>query len=41
MFVDLVKKEFAASSTSDKRYAITDSIDEMFAAVKGTMDHVI
>jgi hypothetical protein len=41
MYVDLVKKEFAATSTSEKRYAIKETIDEMFAAVKGTMGHVI
>ena len=41
MYVDMVKKEFAATSTSADRYEIKDTIDEMFAVVKGTMDHMI
>ena len=41
MYVDLVKKEFAATSTSAERYEMKDTIDEMFAVVKGTMDHMI
>jgi hypothetical protein len=41
MYIDLVKKEFAATSTSEKRYPVRETIDEMFAVVKGTMDHVV
>jgi len=41
MYIDLVKKEFAATSTSDERYELKDTIDEMFAIVKGTLDHMI
>jgi len=41
MYIDLVKKEFAATSTSDERYDLKDTIDDMFAVVKGTMDHMI
>jgi len=41
MYVDMVKKEFAATSTSAERYKIEDTVDGMFAKVKGTMDHLI
>ncbi|MCL1984649.1 MAG: hypothetical protein FWG58_04560 [Methanomassiliicoccaceae archaeon] len=41
MYVDLVKQEYAATSTSGTRYKISGTIDEMFASVKGTMDHMI
>jgi hypothetical protein len=41
MYIDLVKREFAATSTSAERYALKDTIDEMFAEVKGSMDHKI
>jgi len=41
MYVDMVMKEFAATSTSSERYGIKDTIDEMFAVVKGTMDHML
>jgi len=41
MYIDMVKKEFAATSTSAERYELKDTIDEMFAVVKGTMDHMI
>lgn len=34
MYIDCVKKEFALSSTSDKRYPIMDSIDEMYKFIK-------
>lgn len=34
MYVDLVKNEFAVSSTSDLRYPISDSVEAMFAVVK-------
>jgi hypothetical protein len=34
MYIDLVKQEFAKSSVSEKRYALSDSIDTMFATVK-------
>ena len=40
MYVDLVKREFAATSTSEKRYPLMDTIDKMFTEVKGTMDHL-
>ena len=38
MYVDMVKKQFAATSTSAERYALKGTIDEMFAVVKGTMN---
>jgi len=38
MYVDLVKEQFAATSTSAERYGLKDTIDEMFAVVKGTMN---
>ena len=41
MYVDLVKREFAATSTSSDRYKLMNTIDEMFAKVKGTMNHII
>jgi hypothetical protein len=41
MYVDLVKREFAATSTSEKRCALTETIDEMFARVKGTMNNMM
>lgn len=34
MYIDLVKGEFAVSSTATKRYKITDNIKEMFSIVK-------
>jgi organic radical activating enzyme len=34
MYVDVVKKEFAISSTSLKRYKLMDRIDDMFKVVK-------
>jgi hypothetical protein len=33
MFIDLVKEEFASSSTSPLRYKLTDTIDDMFQTV--------
>jgi hypothetical protein len=41
MYIDLVKREFAAASTSADRYKLMDTIDNMFAKVKGTMNHMI
>ncbi|MCL1811333.1 MAG: hypothetical protein FWG41_03835 [Methanomassiliicoccaceae archaeon] len=41
MYIDLVKEEFAATSTSADRYKLMDTIDHMFAKVKGTMSHTI
>jgi len=41
MYIDLVEKEFAATSTSPERYKLMDTIDDMFAKVKGTMSHII
>ena len=34
MYVDLVKKQFAVSSTSTKRYMLLDNIEDMFNIVK-------
>ena len=33
MYIDMVEREFALSSTSDIRYDLTDNIDEMFRTV--------
>ena len=41
MYIDIVKREFAATSTSPERYKLMDSIDDMFAKVKGTMDYMV
>jgi hypothetical protein len=41
MYIDMVKKEFAATSTSAERYEIKETIDKMFNVVKGTMDHLL
>jgi hypothetical protein len=41
MYIDLVRREFAATSTSVKRYPLAETIDEMFVKVKGTMDNMI
>jgi len=41
MYIDLVKREFAATSTSADRYKLMDTIDAMFAKVKGTMNHIV
>lgn len=35
MFIDLVEGRFARNSTSEERFELTDSIDEMFKVVKG------
>lgn len=35
MYVDLVKREFAKSSTSEKRHPITENIAEMFETIRG------
>jgi len=37
MYIDLVKKEYAANSTSRKRYKLLNNIDDMFRNIKGTM----
>lgn len=34
MYVDLVKKQFAKTSTSTKRYDLLDNIDDMFEVIK-------
>ncbi len=34
MYVDLVKKQFAKTSTSEKRYDLLDNIDDMFQIIK-------
>lgn len=34
MYVDLVKKQFARTSTSTKRYELKDNIDDMFKVIK-------
>lgn len=34
MYVDLVKREFAVSSVSDKRYPILPTAEEMLAVIK-------
>ena len=34
MYVDLVKKQFAKTSTSTKRYDLLDDIDDMFEVIK-------
>ena len=34
MYVDLVKKQFARTSTSTKRYDLLDDIDDMFKVIK-------
>jgi hypothetical protein len=34
MYIDLVKQDFAKSSTSNKRYQLLDNIDDMFKIVK-------
>jgi hypothetical protein len=41
MYIDLVKREFAATSTSADRYKLMDTIDHMFTKIKGTMNHMI
>ena len=41
MYIDLVKREFAATSTSSDRYKLMDTIDAMFAKIKGTMNDTI
>jgi len=41
MYIDLVKKEFAATSTSADRYKLMDKVEDMFAKVKGTMSHIV
>lgn len=35
MYVDLVKEEFAKTSTSEKRYTLLDNIEDMFNIIKG------
>ena len=35
MYVDLVKKEFAKTSTSENRYKLLDNIEDMFSIIKG------
>jgi len=41
MYIDLVKGEFAATSTSADRYNLMETIDDMFAKVKGTMSQMV
>ena len=35
MYVDLVKQEFAKTSTSTERYPLLSNIDDMFKIIKG------
>ena len=35
MYVDLVKKQFAKTSTSTERYPLLSNIDDMFKIIKG------